>query len=166
MDGPLSFADQPARSRRAILWRALLAIALLASLAGASLTVGAVDAPPTKFVVNVSAEGFDPPVCRISRRDMVAWKNVGTKPIRVVWLDPNTKDFIFDSGLLKPGDTSLPYAGFEFPGTYTFRDEANRSHTGLVILPVWTNSVDPQCSPTGSLPLPRGPVLPALASDR
>jgi len=146
----------------------LAPVALLVLGAGV-LQAAAVDAPPTTFVVNVSAAGFDPPVCRISRRDVVAWRNTGSTPIRVIWPDPNAPKPTYDSGILAPGQTSLPFAAFEFPGNYAFRDAANSAHVGLVVLPTFTNTVDPQCTPSVLAPLPalpRGPVLAALAADR
>ena len=146
----------------------LAPVALLVLGAGV-LQAAAVDAPPTTFVVNVSAAGFDPPVCRISRRDVVAWRNTGSTPIRVILPDPNSPIPIYDSGLIKPGQVSLPYAGFEAPSNWRFQDAADRSHVGLVITPTFTNTVDPQCTPSVAAPLPtlpRGPVLAALAADR
>ena len=149
--------------------RAGLALFLLVALAAGLAQPAAADAPPTAFVVNVSVQGFDPPTCSISRRDTVAWKNVGTTPIRVIWPDPNGGVPLYDSGTLQPGETSHPYAGFDFPGHWPFRDAANSAHVGMVITPTFTNSVDPQCTPTGTFaaePLTRGPVLPGLAADR
>ncbi len=150
-------------------FRVLLASVVLLVLGAGVLQAAAVDAPPSTFVVNVSAAGFDPPTCRISRRDVVAWRNVGSKPIRVILPDPNSTKPIYDSGMIPPGQVSLPFAGFEFPSNWRFQDAADSSHVGLVITPVFTNSVEPQCTPTGlipSEPLPRGPILAALAADR
>jgi hypothetical protein len=150
-------------------FRPLIAVLAFVALAGGILQAAAVDAPPTTFVVNVSGAGFDPPVCKISRRDVVAWKNVGSKPIRVVLPDPNSATPIYDSGMINPGQVSLAYAGFEAPSHWRFQDAADSSHVGLVITPVFTNTVDPECTPTGSLPpgpLPRGPIVPALAADK
>ena len=149
--------------------RPLLALLLATLLAGGVLQAAAEDAPPATFTINVSGTGFDPPVCRISRRDRVTWKNTGNLPIRVIWPDPNGPTPLYDSGTLKPGEISLPFSGFEFPGNYAFRDAANSSHVGLVILPTFTNTVQPECTPSVAAPppvLPRGPILPLLAADR
>lgn len=148
--------------------RLLFILAAAVAVLGGALTAAA-DGVPVYFVVNVSSAGFDPPVCRISRGDIVAWRNVGPTAIRIVLPNPSGGEPLYDSGLVQPGETSRAFAGFISPNHWNFQDAANAAHVGVVITPVLTNNVDPQCSPTGALPvppLPRGPVLPSLASDR
>lgn len=146
-----------------------LALVALAALAFAAVTSVAADGVPKEFVVNVSPAGFDPSLCKISRGDHVSWKNTGSTPIRVVWPDPNGGTPLFDSGDIKPGETSRNYSGFVFPGHYNFQDAANTSHQGVVITPTWSNDWEEDCTPTGAPPppgpMPRRSIVPALAKS-
>lgn len=154
-----------------------LRAAILLALGLATLTAVvsvAADGVPKEFVVNVSPAGFDPSVCKISRGDHVSWKNTGATPIRVIWPDPNSSTPLFDTGELKPGQTSLPYAGFVQGGSHRFVDAANSAHVNVIITPTWSNDWDAACTPTGLVPadpagpsaFPRRAFIPALATDR
>lgn len=150
-----------------------LGVAILAILAVAWHQVRA--AEPRTFTVHITDAGFDPPLCRISRSDIVNWENTGTKPHRVIWPDPNGPTPLFDTGEIAPGQTSLAFKGFEFPNQWRFKDTHNPDATGIVVTPVWSNDWDPSCEPSGAPPapvIPRGcqapfycAILPALAAE-
>jgi len=147
----------------------LLAFVAISVLALTAVTSVAADGVPKEFVVNVSPAGFDPSLCKISRGDHVSWKNTGSTPIRVIWPDPNGPIPLFDTGELKPGQTSMPYAGFVQGGSHRFADAANSAHQGVVLTPTWSNDWDEDCTPTGAPPppgpMPRRSIVPALAKS-
>lgn len=132
-------------------------------------------AVPRSFTVNITDTGFDPPLCKISRSDTVNWKNVGTKPHRVIAVNPTGGEPTFDSGDLAPGETSLPNREFEYPNQWRFKDNHNPAATGIVMTPVWSNDWQPSCEPLGITPapvIPRGcevpfycAIAPALAVE-
>lgn len=111
----------------------------------------------TTFVVQVSEGGFNPSLCKVSRSDSVAFKNVGTGVRRVIFVNRAGGDPIFDTGDIKPGETSRSYT-FIDGSTHPFADVYNSSATLNVLTPVFSNSWDPECEPAaGTLrPPPKG----------
>jgi plastocyanin len=108
----------------------------------------------TTFVVQVSEGGFNPSLCKVSRSDSVAFKNVGTGLRRVIFVNRAGGDPIFDTGDIKPGDTSRSYT-FIDGSTHPFVDVYNPAASLNVLTPVFSNTWDPACEPAaGTLPPP------------
>jgi hypothetical protein len=122
--------------------------------------------------VEVSEGGFNPGVCRMNR-EYVQFKNVGSKPIRVIRpgivADPTP---LIDTGYLEPGETSnkilIPHGG-----TTPFYDADEMSHSMTVVTPVFVMSWDPICTPDPNFQPPQPPCrgnafclrLPGVALD-
>jgi len=121
--------------------------------------------------IEVSAAGFNPPVCRMNRA-FVRFKNAGPEPRRVILPGLHGDPPYFDTGLLKPGEVSNELK-IEHGGSTIFRDAANLDHYVTVLTPVYAESWDPDCTPDPNLqppvPLCRGNQhclrLPAVSAD-
>lgn len=149
------------------------AVVAVLGLVGGSLLPGADEAGASRFklfVVEVSEAGFNPSVCKISRDNYVAFKNVGRAPLRVVHQEGTA---LFDSGMLTPGETS-DAAFFPHGGTADFHDFARPNVTFTVLLPVWSPEWDESCAVNPALTPPPAfdctpkvncAVLPALSAD-
>jgi plastocyanin len=108
----------------------------------------------TTFVVQVSEGGFNPSLCKVSRSDSVAFKNVGTGLRRVIFVNRAGGDPIFDTGDIKPGETSRSYT-FVDGSTHPFADLHNSAASLNVLTPVFSNTWDPACEPAaGTFPPP------------
>ena len=122
--------------------------------------------------VEVSEGGFNPGVCRMNR-EYVQFKNVGSKPIRVIRpgivADPTP---LIDTGYLEPGETSnqilIPHGG-----TTPFYDADNTAHSITVVTPVFVMHWDVICTPDPNFQPPQPPCranphclrLPLVALD-
>ncbi len=163
----------PRRLQRVAI-RHLFALAvILAAVAAAPLNVHrALMDDYAIHTVEVSEAGFNPGVCRMNR-EYVQFKNVGSKPIRVIRpgivADPTP---LIDTGYLEPGETSnkilIPHGG-----TTPFYDADDTSHSMTVVTPVFVMSWDPICTPDPDFQPPQPPCrsnpyclrIPLLASD-
>jgi len=122
--------------------------------------------------VEVSEVGFNPGVCRMNR-EYVQFKNVGSRPIRVIRpgivADPTP---LIDTGYLDPGETS---ARFLIPhgGSTVFYDADNSAHSMTVVTPVFVEYWDPICTPDPDFQPPQPPCrgnahclrIPSVAVD-
>lgn len=152
-------------------------VSLLAVFASAFAVYGGANASRGKlFTVEVSESGFNPQVCRISRDNLVQFKNVGATTRRVIL--PGTgadAQPLFDSGDLAPGQVSNQQL-FPHGGTVKFFDKYRPEFSVTVVLPVFTAEWDDICTPLAvNLPPPipvsclvkaNCAVLPMLARDR
>ncbi len=158
---------------------AVAGFSLLLICGGAFAFHGAADASRGKvFTVELSERGFNPQLCRISRDNYVQFKNVGTTIRRVILpgVGANAQP-AFDSGDLKPGDTSNQQV-FPHGGTVKFHDNYKPELTVTVLLPVFTAEWEDICTPLAVGPAPTPPasgcpvkglcavVLPSIARDR
>ena len=126
----------------------------------------------TTQTVEVSEAGFNPGVCRMNR-EYVAFKNVGSTPIRIIRpgivADPTP---LIDTGYIEPGETSrkilIPHGG-----TTPFYDADNLAHSMTVVTPVSVEYWDPICTPDADFQPPQPPCrgnphclrIPGVASD-
>jgi plastocyanin len=172
----------PARYRVASvshLIRTIFAMIVLAGAGGVASLWGAMasraEPPRMTFVIEVGAGGFNPAMCKISRGDLVFFKNVDSQPHRVIWADPNGGAPLFDSGAIAPGvTTTSASADFNFPSRWVFQDADNVAHKVVVVTPTLSNSWTPDCSPAPTAPPPAQPCggavgcirAPQLAADR
>lgn len=151
-------------------------IALVAVFGGALAFHGAANASRGKvFTIELSESGFNPQVCRISRDNYVQFKNVGKVPRRVILPGvPASAEPFFDSGDLKPGDTSNQQL-FPHGGTVKYYDKYRPEFTVTIVLPVFTAEWEDICAPLVGGPAPTPAfgctvkancaVLPSLARD-
>ena len=134
--------------------RALLVGLMLVTVLGGAFAVrtGAYASRGKVFTVEVSENGFNPQVCRISRDNYVQFKNVGKVPRRVI--RPGTganAEPIFDSGDLAPGQTSNQEV-FPHGGTARYWDKYRPEFSVTIVLPVWTAEWEDICTPAAGVP--------------
>ncbi|MEO9255840.1 MAG: hypothetical protein ABI305_09880 [Tepidiformaceae bacterium] len=129
---------------------ALLAVGLITAFAwGSSVAVTRAEPPPSTFVIELSASGFNPRTCKISRGDLVFFRNVDSKPHHVIWADPGPGGELHDTGQLAPGATStFALADFNYPSNWVFQDADNLAHKVVVFTPTLSNSWTPDCTPS------------------
>ena len=109
----------------------------------------------SSYVIEVNEEGFNPKLCKISRDDVVRWKNVGTQVHRVIW--PNAgvgSEPQFDSGDIPVGGLSQNSLMVTNGGNANYLDQYNPSLTGTVNTPQQSNSQAESCSPLPPTPTP------------
>jgi plastocyanin len=147
---------------------AFVAIVSLSTVVwGSNVGVSRAEPAPARFVIEVSAAGFNPQVCKISRGDQVFFKNADSKPHRVIWADPNGGAPLFDSGLLASGATTTSAsADYNFPSRWVFQDADDLSHKTTVITPTLSNSWTPDCTPERQAPPPVDACAAAVACVR
>lgn len=176
-------AKSPSRYRGASVntvirfFSALVAVGFLTAVAwGSNTPISHAEPPPATFVIELGAGGFNPQTCKISRGDLVFFKNVDSKPHHVIWNDPSAVGELHDTGELAPGATStFALADFNFPSRWVFQDADNLDHKVVVRTPTLSNSWTPDCTPSADSP-PPAPLtcdtavacvrVPALAADR
>lgn len=148
------------------------AIALIAILAAGLFAVRTPARGYTVQTVEVSEAGFNPGVCRMNR-EYVRFKNVGSRPLRVIRPGVVTGDPpLLDTGYIKPGEYSneiiIPHGG-----TTEFFDADNLSHSMTVVTPVYVQYWEPICTPDSNYSPPQPPCrsnpyclrLPVAARD-
>ena len=156
--------------------RAVLAFLMVTVLCGAFAIHSGANASRGKvFTVEVSERGFNPQVCRISRDNLVQFKNVGTVTRRVIRPGSGLNaEPLFYSGDLKPNDVSRQEI-FPYGGTAKYSDKDRPEFSVTIVLPVFTEGWEDICTPAAALPTPptsfgcvvraNCAVLPSLARD-
>jgi hypothetical protein len=145
----------------------LLALCM-ATIGATALFLGQTNAAttaPTGPTIEISAKGFNPPICDIGRNDEVVWKNVDTRVHRVI-IPPAGEGPppIEVTGDIQPGQTSgplIPGAG----GNIYYQDFYDPTLKGIVHSPQGSNSGPINCSPLTPTPTPTAtPIATATPS--
>lgn len=134
---------------------ALAALTLTLVLAGGFAVQTAANASRgVVFTVEIGDRGFNPQVCRISRDNLVQFKNVGTVTRRVIRPGSGLNaEPLFDSGDLAPGQTSNQEV-FPHGGTVKYSDKDRPEFSVTIVLPVFTAEWEDICTPAVALPTP------------
>lgn len=136
--------------------RRLAAAALLAILLVPAALDRTASHAYTVQTVEVSEAGFNPSVCRMNR-EYVRFKNVGSKPIRVIRPGVVIGDPpLHDTGYIKPGQYSTEFI-IPHGGTTEFFDADNAAHGVTVVTPVWVTYWEPICTPDPNYQPPQPP---------
>lgn len=143
--------------RRLPLSAALALIAVVAATRGAPVLLA--DTERTVHTVEISEAGFNPQICKISRNDLVQFKNVGTQKRHVIKPNNNPgEEPLWDFGEIAPGETSYSRV-FLFGGSTELQDKFDPSLTMTILTPVWSLVWDEVCSPL-AIPGPGSPAAP------
>jgi hypothetical protein len=121
--------------------------------------------------IEVSALGFNPPVCKMNR-GFVRFKNVGPSTIKVGRPGLQAGDPPSEVREMAPGEYSI---AFSIPngGSTVFLDVDRPDHRVTVVTPVFVEHWDPVCTPDPNYTPPQPPCrsnpyclrLPVLSSE-
>ena len=106
------------------------------------------------YTIEVNEDGFNPKLCKISRGDVVQWKNVGKKTHRIIKPDAGVgSPPLFDSDDVAPGQISQSFI-MTYGGNFNYLDQYDPTLTGTVNTPQYSNSQAENCSPLPPTPIP------------